>query len=186
MKVVYGELEGTRRCGSCTLCCKLLPVKEIGKLANTRCDHQRSGKGCAVYRKPGFPRSCHMWNCVWLIGEPETAKLSRPDRVHYVIDPQPDYVTVVMDANDQREVPVIQIWLDPAYPEAHRDPALREYLAFAGREWGAMAICRTGSTDAIVICPPNMSADGQWREEATEPLADKEHTFDDVMRVLGG
>ena len=29
-----------RACGGCTLRCKLLPVRELKKLANTRCQHQ--------------------------------------------------------------------------------------------------------------------------------------------------
>ena len=36
-------------CGGCTFCCKLLPVDSLGKHANTRCQHQHVGKGCAVY-----------------------------------------------------------------------------------------------------------------------------------------
>jgi len=31
-----------RTCGGCTLCCKLLPVRELKKPANTRCQHQRA------------------------------------------------------------------------------------------------------------------------------------------------
>jgi hypothetical protein len=31
-----------RTCGGCTLRCKLLPVRELKKLANTRCQHQRA------------------------------------------------------------------------------------------------------------------------------------------------
>jgi len=29
-----------RTCGGCTLRCKFLPVRELKKLANTRCQHQ--------------------------------------------------------------------------------------------------------------------------------------------------
>jgi hypothetical protein len=38
-----------RRCGDCQLCCKLLPTREVNKPANTRCQHQRAHKGCAIY-----------------------------------------------------------------------------------------------------------------------------------------
>jgi hypothetical protein len=31
-----------RTCRGCTLRCKLLPVRELKKLANTRCQHQRA------------------------------------------------------------------------------------------------------------------------------------------------
>ena len=69
-----------RKCGDCQLCCKLLPTKEIGKVANTRCEHQRTGKGCTIYARRPF--SCSSWSCRWLL-EDDTADLSRPDRAHY-------------------------------------------------------------------------------------------------------
>ena len=34
-----------RTCGGCTLRCKLLPVRELKKLANTRCQHQLANLG---------------------------------------------------------------------------------------------------------------------------------------------
>jgi len=48
-----GEL--MRQCGGCTLCCKLLPVPPLEKLAGQRCQHQRHGKGCAVYETSAMP-----------------------------------------------------------------------------------------------------------------------------------
>ena len=38
----------TRQCGSCTLCCKLIPVEELHKAAGQRCQHVRAGKGCSI------------------------------------------------------------------------------------------------------------------------------------------
>ena len=73
----FGEGEPTRRCGDCQLCCKLLPVGALGKAAGERCRHQRHHKGCAVYRKRGFPSECGAWSCRWLV-EDDTADLSRP------------------------------------------------------------------------------------------------------------
>ena len=118
---------GARRCGGCTLCCKLLPVEEIGKHAGERCRHQRWGKGCAVYRR-GLPVSCSLWSCAWL-ADAGAAGLPRPDRAHYVVDIVADTVRVVPhDGTPPTLLSVIQVWLDPAFPEAHRDPALRAYI----------------------------------------------------------
>src|SRR5437879_280323 len=110
---------GARRCGGCTLCCRLLPMKarphadtmevvramiergigapkdftgmipDFDKPAGERCSHQRTGKGCAIYTKRPF--GCRFWNCAWLANA-DTADLRRPDRSHYVVDIAPDYV----------------------------------------------------------------------------------------------
>ena len=151
-----------RRCGGCTLCCKLLPVEEIGKHAGERCRHQRWGKGCAVYRR-GLPVSCSLWSCAWL-ADAGAAGLPRPDRAHYVVDIVADTVRVVPhDGTPPTLLSVIQVWLDPAFPEAHRDPALRAYI-----EARAMpALIRLNSKDAFILSPPNCSPSGQWEEVMT-------------------
>ena len=115
-----------RQCGGCTLCCRLLPVAEIGKLAGHRCQHQRHAKGCAVYAHA--PVSCRAWSCAWLVDE-DAGALSRPDRAHYVIDIVPDFVKMVWPDGRVDKLPVLQVWCDPAFPNAHRDPALRAYLS---------------------------------------------------------
>ena len=107
----------TRQCGSCTLCCKLLPVRDnlvgIDKDAGVRCRHQSSSKGCKVYHKPwDFPVACGMWSCRWLV-DPETEGLRRPDRSHYVVDIIPD--EIIAEDTDRPEIgqhrfPVIQVW----------------------------------------------------------------------------
>jgi len=180
MKITFTD-STTRHCGGCTSCCKLLPVKEIGKPANTRCGYQRTGKGCSIFDKRPF--SCRVWNCAWIQGD-DTEELRRPDRSHYVIDILPDYVTLQFESQPDVKIPVVQIWLDPNYPDAHRDPALRAYLMRRGAE-GMMAIVRTSSSDAFVICPPNMSHDGKWHEERSG-MSDKEHSLADFLQTFGG
>src|SRR5262245_1944475 len=121
-----------RRCGDCQLCCKLMPVAEIGKKAGVRCKHQRVGKGCQVYDRAGMPASCKLWSCAWLTGA-ETG--ARPDRSHVVVDILPDFVTLENNESGERQtVPVVQVWIDPSYPDAHRDPAIRAYLAKRGED----------------------------------------------------
>lgn len=65
--VLYdADRKTARRCGGCTLCCKILPVRELAKPANTRCQHQRTGKGCAVYaRLAQVSPACVFWSCRW-------------------------------------------------------------------------------------------------------------------------
>ena len=139
----------TRQCGDCQLCCKLMPVAGIGKLAGVRCQHQKFGKGCAVYHKPGMPPECALWNCRWLVND-DADELSRPDRAHYVIDVLPDFITVNDNATGMAQnIQVAQIWVDPSYPEAHRDPALRRWM-FRRAQEGIAALIRFNAHDGFV------------------------------------
>lgn len=175
----------TRRCGECTLCCRLLPVRELGKVAGERCKHQR-GLGCTVYQRlKTVSPSCSLWNCRWLV-EADTADLARPDRSHYVVDVMPDYVRGTTEAGESFEIPVVQIWVDPTYPDAHRDPALRAYLERRAEE-GIAALIRYSAHDGFSLIAPALAGDGQWHEVARPAgmPVDPEHSAADKVRVLG-
>ena len=138
-----------RKCGTCNLCCKLLPMSprvrfapetiklaigaglltaaealdataDFHKAAGARCPHQRRSCGCKIYERR--PLGCRFWNCRWLLND-DTAALERPEKSHYVIDISPDYVTQA-----GKTIPVLQIWCDRDYPDAHRDPELRAFI----------------------------------------------------------
>jgi hypothetical protein len=148
-----------RSCGTCTLCCKLLPVKSVSKLAGQKCQHQRYGKGCMIYADR--PRECRTWWCRWL-SDPRTQGLSRPDRAHYVIDLEYDKI-VVQDKQTGAEhsTSVLQVWIDPAFPGAHRDAGLRSYI----ERLNIPAIVRLNSKDGFLLVPPALNHDGDgWRE----------------------
>ena len=172
-----------RQCGGCTLCCKLLPVRELDKASGQRCRHQRTGKGCAVYATGRMPFSCHFWNCRWLVND-DTADLARPDRAHYVIDLLPDYVTVIdNDSGEKTNVEVIQIWCDPKYPNAHRDPALRRYLERRANE-GKIALVRYNESEAISLL---LDSDNQWHEQpATVDMNRGSYSLAKVAKALAG
>jgi hypothetical protein len=155
---------GGRQCGKCTLCCRLLPVPEMKKPGGERCKHQSFSKGCAVYRKAGFPASCLFWSCRWLT-DPDTAGLSRPDRSHCVIDVMTDSVTL-----DGRPVPSIQIWVDPAFRDAWRSPEMKAYIAMVGLRYRCMTIIRWDAQSGLVVCPPTLSADRQWHERDAQGM----------------
>lgn len=166
-----------RTCGSCQLCCRLVPVAEIGKPANTRCRAQRHGKGCAVYRKPLMPVSCAMWSCRWLVG---TFNGRRPDHAHYVVDMMPDYVTAQDNATKaEQHIPVVQVWVDPAHRDAHHDTALRAWLD----ETRQAAIVRFNSGDGFVLFPPSMSDDGEWHEIGGSVRVDSHSLLDVAART---
>jgi hypothetical protein len=153
---------GGRQCGTCNLCCRLLPVDEIAKPAGQKCRHLRyhAGGCCSIYQRR--PEGCHFWSCSWLLDN--AIKLPRPDRAHYVIDPLPDKIIADNDG-EPVDVGVIQIWCDPQHPLAHRDPRLRAWLAQQAERHGLGAIVRYGeSRPAIVIIAPSMMDNKQWLE----------------------
>jgi hypothetical protein len=149
--------------------------------AGERCQHQRHGKGCAIYARR--PNACRLWNCAWLGGDFEGR---RPDHAHYVVDILPDYVTQ-RDPDTGREThcPVVQVWVDPMHPDAHRDPALRAYLQRRGEREGMVAIIRYNSRDGFVLVPPSMSQGRGWLEKGGE-IVDRGYDFADVAHKVGG
>jgi hypothetical protein len=159
-----------RECGGCTACCKLLPVYDnepwygrapIQKAAGERCPHQRHNKGCAIYSNRPF--CCRVWNCRWLVNEAGDTR--RPDHAHYVIDIMPDIVRGVDPNTGQKyHAEAVQVWVDPRHRDAHRDPALRAFLARRAAEHGEVAIIRYNSREAFVLCAPTMSGTGDWAE----------------------
>lgn len=156
-----------RQCGECTLCCTLLPVKPLGKRAGQKCVHQRFRTGCAVYHKPGMPHECKAWNCRWLVGD-DTQDLKRPDKSHYVIDLLPDVVALKDNQfGHVTELIAVQIWIDPDFPDAHQDPALRSYIERRARD-GQPALIRYDTKKALTIFAPPLSADQQWHEIMSE------------------
>jgi hypothetical protein len=179
-----------RQCGDCQLCCRLLPMHDnepwrpgpsIDKMAGERCLHQKFGKGCGIYAKRPF--CCQMWNCRWLVED--AGETGRPDHSHLVIDVMPDFITAIdNETGAKHTVQVVQVWIDPKYPNAHRDPAFRRWLLEQAKK-GIAALIRFNERDAITILAPPMNANGEWieiRGDSTE----KTHTLDEVANALGG
>ena len=80
-----------RECGSCTACCTVMGVPEIGKGTYEACRHLCEA-GCGIYAdRPG---SCRTFSCQWLRGTLEVdgtvdAGL-RPDACGVIFDYQPE------------------------------------------------------------------------------------------------
>lgn len=148
-----------RHCGTCTLCCKLLPVRELEKDANTRCRHQ-SSKGCGIYQRPGFPVSCELWSCRWLVDD-DTADMLRPDRAGYVLDLVPDLMRLSNnETGEAREIEVVQVWVAPGV-DAIKDKRLRRY-AERQAERGRALLLRHGWGPATAVFAPALASDGEW------------------------
>jgi hypothetical protein len=121
-----------------------------------------------------MPRSCRLWNCRYLV-EDDTADQVRPDLSHLVIDILPDFVAVVNNENgEQYPVEVVQVWCDPAYRDAHREPTFRAYVERQARK-GTATIVRFSSAEAVTLFAPALSEDGEWHEIAGGVESAEEH-----------
>lgn len=151
-----------RQCGDCQLCCKLLPVNALGKLAGQKCKFQKFHKGCTVHHTVQMPNACRLWHCRWLIND-DAADLPRPDRAHYVIDILPDEIALNNDETGER-VPLvaIQIWADPDHRDGWRNcKYLRAWIVRKAAE-GFPTLVRYSSREAIGVFAPPVSQDGEW------------------------
>ena len=59
MVVAHHQRE-RRTCGTCTLCCRVLAVVDIGKPAGAPCAHCAEGKGCRIY--DSRPQECRLFS----------------------------------------------------------------------------------------------------------------------------
>lgn len=183
------EKHTNRSCGSCSLCCRLLPQKELRKGANTRCQHQRhSAKGsCSIYAKR--PPSCVLWSCGWLV-RADTVNLSRPDRSHVVIDIFPDVITIQQEDAEDIDMEVIVLWVDPAHKDAWKHPAMLAYLNKRAEEGqrqqkNIAVLVRYDSSEGLVAFPPATTGRDQWfinESQVNQKWTDRS-TFEKLERL---
>lgn len=200
-----------RSCSGCTLCCRLLPMRNddarvfrirdvIPKMIEAGWAKPEEFRGMLPdFDKPAGARcphqrhgkgcavyaqrpfGCRMWSCRWLADPEATANLSRPDRAGYVIDPMPDFITLEDADGTQVNVEVIQIWVDPKRPDAHQDSHLRAYLERESK----VALIRFNESDGFSLWPPSLSSDGQWHELHGASIR-REHEAAERITALAG
>ena len=128
-----------RRCGTCTLCCKLLTIPQFGNPSGQWCPHCVQGRGCALY--PDWPNECRTFYCGYLLW-PELGEHWRPSRSKLVIAVKPDGMEIV-------------IHVDPGVPNAWRaEPYYAEIRGMAGQAaWKAYKIFVQIGRRVIVVFP---------------------------------
>lgn len=107
------------KCGECTACCHIVPVKEIDVRAWQGCPHE-CATGCSIYA--ARPTSCKIWNCQWL-AEPGWDDKYRPDRCGVVVDVLPDTMGVRNEETGEIvELPCWQFWVERGHEDDWQDP----------------------------------------------------------------
>jgi hypothetical protein len=154
----------TRECGDCQLCCRLLPVVSLDKIANQKCEFQKFHKGCTVYNTKRMPIECRVWQCRWIVSQlPDN--IARPDRVHYVVDVMPDNIVIQdHEAGKSHIMECIVVWCDPKHPLAYRNPELYDWVAAQNK----VLMVRMNSRDSIIVFPPALNSTHEWAEVTTE------------------
>jgi hypothetical protein len=170
--ISFDDVGTGRKCGSCQLCCKLVPVPPIQKPAGERCIKAKVGHGCTIYADR--PYACRTWSCRWL-SDAKTAGMPRPDRCHYVIDMTPDTIAITFpDTGETVRLDVLQVWVDPAFPNAHKAPELRAFMLLFAERFRAATIVRWSSNDAMVVFPPPLNTAHEWVEQRAPTMARNE------------
>ncbi len=75
-----------RTCGSCSLCCKVMPVQALNKPAGQWCVHAVPGSGCAVHADR--PSACRSFFCAWRL-DPNLGPEWKPEASRLVLSTDP-------------------------------------------------------------------------------------------------
>ncbi len=168
--ISFGDTGTGRACGTCTLCCKLLPVPgpPLHKPAEVcAASTSRAARAAPSMRSGRCPAGCSPVG-----GWPIATRPECPGRiavVAYVIDIKDDYVEAVdKETGARQRFGVVQVWSIRAFRDAHRDPPLRAYMRRMAERHGYATIVRYSNREAFTIWPPPLCHDGQWHEVAGE------------------
>ncbi len=103
-----------RVCDTCSLCCKLLEVRdsEFNKSRDVWCQHCRRDNGCSIYAVR--PQACRNFVCQWLI-DPDIPDFFWPKRSH-----------MVLGFNEERSIFTVEV--DKKYPNIWRNEPYLIYL----------------------------------------------------------
>jgi hypothetical protein len=202
-----------RRCGGCTLCCRLLPIQHesksgytadrVAELVDKIVEHRLAPRSYFAnmrpdWDKPAGERCQHQRSCGCAIyGErPFSCRLwncrwlGGADAGDLSRPDRAGYVIDVMPDfvtleldGGMTNVEVEQVWIDPRRPEAWRHD--KALWAYLERRGreGRAAIIRFNHRDAVVLFPPPMSSDGQWHEVSTMS-AGRDHRHDELISGL--
>ncbi len=151
--------EPGRSCGTCSLCCKVLPVGELSKPAGQWCVHCVPGSGCAVHADR--PQACRLFFCSWRL-DPNLGPEWKPEACRFVLSGDPAHKA-------------LRVTVDPGMPLAwKREPyysRLKQFSEISFRQDRKILVDLRGNITVILPdreVPLGMVAPGEeilvWRE----------------------
>lgn len=111
----------SRECDGCSMCCKVISIKELDKPAGTWCRHCSTQNSCDIYTTR--PDLCRHFICGYIAFD-DLGEEWRPDRAKFVLAIQ--------------EAGRMTIHVDPDFPYAWREEPYHSKL----REWAAAAVLK--------------------------------------------
>ena len=154
-----------RECGSCSMCCKLLGIEELGKAPGVWCKHVSLGKGCSIHDER--PVACRNFNCYWLVN-PNLGPEWKPDKSKFVIWQGPTGAWILS--------------VDPGNPNAWRQPQyLPQFRLVAAQlaEQGQVLVLLKGEKMICILPDRDVElpklADGQGIAVATQMIGARTH-----------
>lgn len=132
------EFQTGRKCGPCSLCCKVAIVPELQKPGGVWCGYAKlPAQGCRVYGdSQRRPRVCDRFNCAWIL------QRAMPDNM------RPDLVNAYITGLKGMEG--IAVHVDPQHPDAWRTGALGEYLKMLSAKGVRIAVAIGEKRYAII------------------------------------
>jgi Fe-S-cluster containining protein len=129
-----------RSCGTCSLCCKLLPIRELNKPAGQWCIHAVPGSGCNIHHDR--PPTCRQFFCSWRL-DPNLGPEWKPDVARFVLSADPARHALVLS-------------VDPGMPLAwKREPYYGRLRQFAGRLFAENKRLLVDLRDKITVILPD-------------------------------
>lgn len=113
-----------------------------------------------------------MWSCAWVLDENLPAFLE-PKKCHFVIDCLPDECAM-LENGKQVMKQVVQMWVDPGYPNAWQEPAARWAMEFYGLNFQLPTLVRFGNEKGIFVMPSILSPDNKWHYAMSGVSLDRE------------
>lgn len=134
-------------CQSCTACCTVFEIKELGKSFGEPCKHLGKNllnePGCTIYQER--PDACRGYICLWL----EAARTKNRVAPEFM---RPDICGVVLGQPYRAEHDVLHVFPipgHPKYPDAWRYPPVSDHLKEVLRRGGRLLIILEGKRIAI-------------------------------------
>lgn len=145
-------------CGSCTACCRVFAIPEIGKPINVWCTFCDIGVGCKIYKDR--PQVCHEFMCLWLESQQQETPM-HPDL-------RPDKSRVVISATTSEKI--ISFTTMPGNPQAWRKGRAHSLAVALVKNGFHVVIGPPGSlTRTVLTMIPHTGEIVEKQQRMTEP-----------------
>lgn len=138
------------RCGSCSLCCRLVGTHELSKPPNVWCQHCEIGVGCKIHETR--PQGCRDFECLFY-QNPQMPEELRPSNCKVVFE--------VFKPN------IILALVDPNRPDAWREKEIEKVIRTLAAS-GKAVIVTDNKRAPVFFLPESRKADDVLKEMRDE------------------